>query len=214
MPLLPVARAAAFDSSAVLAGQPCDPPQQDAPRSQANTGPGGRVPKEVPDLAGERVGMIDGAYPRGARLPEPASGCDSWEGRSRRDPATALRFGVEGADPPLKTVRAGLVEQVWQRGQLLTVMSDGVAALPNLMRAATGEPVRHILDGFYLSIGVRPIGQVLLGLAACRLADPEPVQAAQASIDRIFHRLWHGRQEQADQERVLLLSHGLEMAGS
>lgn len=42
--------------------------------------------------------------------------------------------------------------------------------------------------------------------------DPEPVQAAPASIERIRHMLWHGCQEQADQELVLPLGYGLEIA--
>ena len=53
---------------------------------------------------------------------------------------------------------------------------------------------------------------MLLELAGRHLPDPEPVHAAQASIERIRHLLWHGRQEQADQELVLLLGHGLEIA--
>ena len=46
------------------------------------------------------------------------------------------------------------------------VISSGEAALSNLVRAAIGEPVRHILDWFHLSMRVQPIEQVLLGLAA------------------------------------------------
>jgi len=34
----------------------------------------------------------------------------------------------------------------------------------------------------------------------------------QASIERIRHLLWHGRQDQADQEIVLLLGHGGKIA--
>jgi hypothetical protein len=90
----------------------------------------------------------------------------------------------------------------------LAVISDSEAALPNLVRAATGEPVRHILDWFHLSIRIRPIEQVLTGLSARQLQDPVPVQAAQASIERIRHLLWHSRRDQADQEIVLLIGQG------
>jgi hypothetical protein len=48
----------------------------------------------------------------------------------------------------------------------------------------------------------------LTGLSARNLEDPGPVQAAQASIERIRHLLWHGRQDQADQEIAVLLGHG------
>jgi hypothetical protein len=120
------------------------------------------------------------------------------------------RFALapKGSDHPLAPVRAALVEQGWHPGRKLVVISDGEAALPNLVRAATGELVRHILDWFHLSMGIRPIEQVLTGLSARPLDKPEPVQAAQASIERIRHLLWHGRQDQADQEIVLLLGQG------
>jgi hypothetical protein len=48
-------------------------------------------------------------------------------------------------------VRAALVEQGWHPGRPLAVISDGETALPNLVRATTGEPVRNILDWFHLS---------------------------------------------------------------
>jgi hypothetical protein len=82
----------------------------------------------------------------------------------------------------------------------------------NLVRAATGEPVRYILDWFHLSMRMRPIEQVLARLSARQLQDAEPVQAAQASIERIRHLLWHGRPADADQKIVSLLGHGSKIA--
>ncbi len=171
------------------------------------------APKEAPALADEMVVMIDGAHIRAAHGYQ-SRHLDVTVGKVEVAGFQPRRFGLapKGADRPLKTVRAALVEQGWQPGRLLTVMSDGEPALPNLVRAATGEPVRHILDWFHLSMRIRPIEQVLLGLAARHLPDPEPVQAARASIERVRHLLWHGRQEQADQELVLLLGCGLEIA--
>jgi hypothetical protein len=61
---------------------------------------------------------------------------------------------------------AALLEQGWHPGRPPAVISDGEAVLPNLVRAATGEPVRHILDWFHLSMHMRPIEQVLTGLSA------------------------------------------------
>jgi len=72
-------------------------------------------------------------------------------------------------------MRAALVEQSWQPGRQLTFGSDGEAALPNMVRAATDEPVRHILDWTRPSTRMRPIERVLLGLAARHLPAPEPV---------------------------------------
>ena len=89
----------------------------------------------------------------------------------------------------------------------IVVMIDGAH-----IRAAPGEPVRHILDWFHLSMRMRPIKQVLMGLSARQLQDPEPVQIAQASIERVRHLLWHGRADEADQEIALLSGHGSKIA--
>jgi hypothetical protein len=59
---------------------------------------------------------------------------------------------------------------------------------------------------------MRPIEQVLTGLSARQPLKPEPVQAAQASIERTRHLLWHGRPDEADREIVLLLGHGRKIA--
>jgi len=59
---------------------------------------------------------------------------------------------------------------------------------------------------------MRPIEQVLMGLSARNFQDPGSVQAAQASIERIRHLLWHGPPDKADQEIVLLLGHSGKIA--
>jgi hypothetical protein len=46
---------------------------------------------------------------------------------------------------PLTALRAALIEQGWTEGGPLTMVSDGDAALPDLMRATTGGPVHRIL---------------------------------------------------------------------
>jgi len=91
------------------------------------------------------------------------------------------------------------------------VISDGEAFLPNLVRAATREPVRHILDWFQLSMRMRPIEQMLRGLSV-RDIQVGPLQAAQASIERIRHLLWHGRPAQADQELMRFARHSEDIA--
>jgi hypothetical protein len=171
------------------------------------------APKKTPALADEIVVMIDGAHIRATHGYQ-SRHVDVTVGKVEVAGLQQRRFALapKGADHPLKTLRAALVEQGRQPGRPLTVMTDGQAPLPNLVRAATGEPERHILDWFHLSMRVRPIEPVLLGLAARHLPDPEPVDAARAPIERIRHLLWHGRQEQADQELVLPLGHGPEIA--
>ena len=72
--------------------------------------------------------------------------------------------------------------------------------------------MRQILDWFHLSMRMRPIEQVLTGLSAREFQDPVPVQAAQASIERIRQLLWHGRPDEADREIVLLFGQGSKIA--
>jgi hypothetical protein len=171
------------------------------------------VPKAVPEANDEIIVMIDGAHIRAApgyqsRHLDVTVGKVEVNGRRPR----CFALAPKGSDHPLTPMRAALLEQGWHPGRPLAVISDGEAALPNLVRAAAGEPVRHILDWFHLSMRMRPIEQVLMGLSARHLRDPEPVQAAQASIERVRHLLRHGRPDEADQEIVLLLNHGRKIA--
>jgi hypothetical protein len=166
----------------------------------------------VPDSNDEIVVMIDGAHIRAAPGYQ-SRHLDVTVGKVEVTGRRPRRFALAptGSDRPLAPMRAALFEQGWHPGRPLAVISNGEAALPNLVRAATGEPVRHILDGF-LSMRIRPIEQVLTGLSARQLQDPEPVQTAQTSIERIRHLLWHGRPDEADQEIVMLLGHGSKVA--
>jgi hypothetical protein len=146
----------------------------------------------------ETVVMIDGAHIRAApghqsRHLDVTVGKVEVAGRKPR----RFAFAPKGADRPLDIIRVALGAQGWRPGQKVTVISDGEAVLPNLVRAAR-EPVRHILDWFHLSMRMRPVEQMLLGLPGRELRDVRPVQAAQASIERVRHLLWHGRPEQAD----------------
>ena len=171
------------------------------------------APKDAPASGDEMIVMIDGAHIRAApgyqsRHVDVTVGKIEVSGRRPRRFALAPK----GSDHPLAPMRAALVEQGWHPGRPPAVISDGEAALPNLVRAATEEPVRHILDWFHLSMRMRPIEQVLAGLSARQLPDPEPVQSAQESIERIRHLLWHGRQDDADQEIVLLLGQAAKIA--
>jgi hypothetical protein len=167
------------------------------------------APKDEPASNDEMIVMIDGAHIRAAPGYQ-SRHLDVTVGKVEVTGPPPRRFALapKGSDHPLAPMRAALLEQGWHPGRPLAVISDGEAALPNLVRAATREPVRQILDWFHLSMRMRPIEQVLTGLSARNLEDPGPVQAAQASIERIRHLLWHGRQGQADQEIVLLLGHG------
>src|ERR1700722_3440014 len=134
------------------------------------------APKDVPAPNDEVMVMIDGAHIRAApgyqtRHLDVTVGKVEVSGRRPRRFALAPK----GSDHPLTAVRAALVEQGWHAGRALTVISDGEAALPNLVRAATGGPERHILDWFHLSMRMRPIEQVVAGLFAPPPPGPPPI---------------------------------------
>ena len=161
----------------------------------------------------EIVVMIDGAHIRAvpghqSRHLDVTVGKVEVAGRKPR----RFAFAPKGADRPIDHLRAALGAQGWRPGQRVIVISDGEAALPNLVHAATSEPVRHILDWFHLSMRMRPIEQMLLGLSGRDLRDIRPLQAAQASIERVRRLLWHGRPAQADQELVCFAHHSQNIA--
>lgn len=163
----------------------------------------------------ETVVMIDGAHIRAvpgyqSRHLDVTVGKVEVVGRK----PCRFAFAPKGANRPIDNLHAALGTQGWRPGQKVTVISDGEAVLPNLVRAATGEPVRHILDWFHLSMRVRPIEQMLLRLSGRDLRDIRPLEAAQASIERVRHLLWHGRPAQADQELACFASHTEDIAGS
>ena len=127
--------------------------------------------------------MIDGAHIRAvpghqSRHLDVTVGKIEVSGRKPR----RFAFAPKGADSPVDILRAALGAQGWRPGQRVTVISDGEAMLPNLVRAATGESVRHILDWFHLSMRMRPIEQMLLGLSGRDLRDIRPLMAA--GLDR------------------------------
>jgi hypothetical protein len=173
------------------------------------------VPADPSPSSKEAVVMIDGAHIRAvpghqSRHLDVTVGKVEVAGRKPR----RFAFAPKGADSPVAILRAALGAQGWRPGQRVTVISDGEAVLPNLVRAATREPVRHILDWFHLSMRMRPIEQMLLGLSGRDLRDIRPLMAAQASIERVRHLLWHGRPAQADQELACFAYHSENIARS
>ena len=61
-------------------------------------------------------------------------------------PPRRFAFAPKGAEYRSTILRTALTTQGWRPGQTVTVISDGEAALPSFVRAATREPVRHVLD--------------------------------------------------------------------
>lgn len=168
----------------------------------------------APSTSGEEiVVMIDGAHIRAvpghqSRHLDVTVGKVETVGRKPR----RFAFAPKGADRPVDLLRTTLRAQGWCPGQRVTVISDGEAVLPNLVRAATKEPVRHILDWFHLSMRVRPIEQILLGVSGRDLRDAGPLEAAQTSIERVRRLLWHGRPGQADDELSRFVTQAAKIA--
>src|SRR5690242_8710527 len=75
---------------------------------------------------------------------------------------------------------------------------------PNLVGAATKEPLRHVLDWFIFRCACARLSRCYPASLATKF---RPLQVAQASIERARHLLWHGRPAQADQALLFFASH-------
>jgi hypothetical protein len=154
---------------------PCEPPNHATMRnrmhrvaveleSQALAAPKAEVELK---LDSEMIVLIDGAHIRAVpgyqmRHIDVAVGKIEVSGRAPRRFALAAK----GAVSPLAGLREALKEQGWRLGRSVTVMSDGEAALPGLIRAAVGEPVKCILNWWHISMRVQHIQQALRGVYA------------------------------------------------
>ena len=79
----------------------------------------------------------------------------------------------------------------------VTVISDGEPALPNLIRNAAGGDVKHILDWWHISIGVRHVEVAVQGLV-----QTDGFSGQRVLFDRpvtsLRWWLWHGRARVAE----------------
>lgn len=135
---------------------PCEPPNhatmrnrthQVAAELEARTSvrpePEARSSKDA-----EMIVLIDGAHIRAApgyqtRHIDVTVGKIEVPGRAPRRFALAAK----GAVSPLGAIRQALKDQGWKSGRSVTVLSDGEAALPGLIRAAVGGPVTAFWTG-------------------------------------------------------------------
>ena len=114
-------------------------------------------------------------------------------------PPRRFALAPQGAEQPAGAVRAALIAQGWRPGRGVIVISDGEAALPNLVSAATGEPVRHILDWWHISMRVRHIEQSLAGVYALRPRHQAGLDLVSAEVERLRHLIWNGYSDEAGQ---------------
>jgi hypothetical protein len=111
------------------------------------------------------------------------------------------RFGLvaNATASPSSRMREELSGFGWKPGRLLTVISDGELALPNLIRSTMGGDgqVKHILDWWHISMRVQHVEEAVQGLVQTKGFAGNPV---------LFHRpakslrwwLWHGRARVAE----------------
>jgi hypothetical protein len=109
-------------------------------------------------------------------------------------------FAPKGAESPLVTLRQALREQGWQPGRSVTVLSDGEAALPGLVRAAIGAPVTCILDWWHISMRVQHIQQAVRGIYALNPQHCSGLEIVELRIGRLRHLTWNGYHEEAHDE--------------
>ncbi|WP_054007435.1 ISKra4 family transposase [Cypionkella psychrotolerans] len=111
------------------------------------------------------------------------------------------RFGmvVNATASPRRRMREELSAFEWKPGRLLTVISDGEAALPNLIRNATNGdgPVKHILDWWHFSMRVQHVEAAVQGLVQTQRFAGNPV-LFQRPAKSLRWWLWHGRARVAE----------------
>lgn len=139
------------------------------------------------------VVLIDGAHVRAAPGYQ-ARHLDVTVGKVEVSGRPARRFALasRGAEHPLSHVRAALADQQWTTGTPVTVISDGEAALPDLVRRATNAEVTHILDWWHISMRVRHAEQALAGICALRPVHQAGFDMANFRLGRVRHLLWNG----------------------
>jgi hypothetical protein len=158
-------------------------------------------PEPVIDPAPEIVVLIDGAHIRAAHGYQ-SRHLDVTVGKIEVTgmPPRRFAFAPKGAESPLATLRQALRDQGWHAGRPVTVISDGEAALPGLVRAAVGEPITCILDWWHISMRVQHIEQALRGIYALDPPHRAGLEMVEQRIGRLRHLIWNGYHEEAHDE--------------
>jgi hypothetical protein len=167
---------------------------------EAAAAPAPAAPRRRCKAPAEIVVMIDGAHLR-AVPGHPSHHLDVTVGKVETAGRLPRRFALAplGAKQPAQDVRAALLAQGWQPGRPISVISDGEPALLNLVRAATGEPVCHILDWWHLSMRVRHVEQALAGIYALRPTYQAGLDYVSLDVERLRHLIWNGYADEAGQ---------------
>jgi hypothetical protein len=165
-----------------------------APPSNACREPNGRTDDGITVL-------IDGAHVRAAPGPQTRH-LDVTVGKVEAPGRKPRRFALAqlAADRPPAQIRAALTDQGWTGEQPVTVISDGEAALPELVRRATRRDIRHILDWWHISMRVRHTEQALTGVYALEPVHRGGLDMVEFGISRLRHLIWNGYHKEARRE--------------
>ena len=153
------------------------------------------------DPADEMLVLIDGAHIWAAhgyqsRHLDITVGKIEVSGRQPRRFALAPR----GADSPLATRRQALRDLEWQPGRPVTILSDGEAALPGLVRASVGDPITCIRDCRHISMCVQHVGQAVRGIYALEPRHRAGLEMVEERICSLRHLIWNNYHQQAHDE--------------
>lgn len=116
------------------------------------------------------------------------------------NPPRRFALAPRGAASSPATLRQALREQGWQPGRPVTVLSDGEAALPGLVRAAVGEPVTRMLDWWHISMRVQHIEQAVQGIYALDPRHRAGLDMVAQRIGRLRHLIWSSYHREAHDE--------------
>lgn len=108
------------------------------------------------------------------------------------------RFGLapQAAGSPVSQLRRDLDALGWDEQRPITVISDGEAALPNLIRNAARGKVRHILDWWHISMRVKHVENAISGLVQ-RKDFPGTTAILMTPVETLRWNLWHGKAQTA-----------------
>jgi len=115
-------------------------------------------------------------------------------------PSRRFALAPSGTERPLSHIRAALAAQGWRPNVPVTVLSDGEAALPELVRRATGSDVNHILDWWHIYMRVRHAEQALRGVYALNPPHQAGLDIVSYRLSRVQHLLWNGYHDEARRE--------------
>ena len=205
-----------FREAARLLGTflPCSPPNHASVRNrlhrvavavesaEISSAPPSHGRREASDGSHDDITvLIDGAHIRAAPGHQTRH-LDVTVGKVEAPGRKPRRFALAplAADRPLAQIRAALTEQGWTGERPVTVISDGEATLPELVRRATGSDIHHVLDWWHISMRVRHAEQALAGVCALEPINRGGLDVLECGISRLRHLIWNGYHHEARRE--------------